>query len=57
MTMPKEIEELDDGLADILWWLRGYMASREDKADPINSHHTECLRKVRVLLQERFAHE
>lgn len=45
-----------DNLADIIWWIKGYMAGARDNCEycPFGQEHVESLRKVRVNLQDEI---
>jgi hypothetical protein len=44
-----------DNLADIIWWIKGYIAGAKDnyEACPFGDEHIESLRKVRANLLEQ----
>ena len=46
----KEAEHIDDNIADIIWWLRGYIARQPECNNDLNSEHIESLRRVRIML-------
>ena len=50
---PKEAEGISENIADIIWWLKGYMAAQSPESNKdIGSHHIEALRRTRVMLSE-----
>ncbi len=52
--MNKDITQTDlDNLADIIWWIKGYMAGAGEAYEdcPFTSDHSESLRKARVALK------
>jgi len=54
--MTEEIKQTDlDNLADIIWWIKGYIAGARDNLEecPFNMDHHESLRKARVLLLQK----
>ena len=45
-----------DNLADIIWWIKGFVAGAEGNWEncPFTSEHEESLRRARVALDERI---
>ena len=46
----------DDNLADIIWWIKGYMASKsiDSEVCDFGAHHIESLKRARNTLQEKW---
>ena len=40
-----------DNLADIIWWIKGYLAANASPC-PFSNGHIESLRKARAILEE-----
>ena len=51
--MTEKIIQTDlDNLADIIWWIKGYIAGAGDLEEcPFGMDHHESLRKARVVLK------
>ena len=52
--MPETITQTDlDKLAEILWWIKGYIAGARDNLEesPFVHSHVESLRRARVILK------
>lgn len=43
-----------DNLADIIWWIKGFIAGAKEayQESPFNDDHIESLRKIRVNWKE-----
>lgn len=56
MLKEKMTQEDLDRLADIIWWIKGYIAGARDNAEdcPFSSAHAESLRRAKVNLQEEI---
>jgi hypothetical protein len=55
----KEADRISENIADIIWWLKGYIARQPDMNNDLNSEHIESLRRVRIMLLDapRIPHE
>jgi len=55
--MKEQVAQIDlDNLADIIWWIKGYIAGARDNYEscPFGEEHIESLRKARVNLQDEL---
>lgn len=46
----KEADRISENIADIIWWIKGYIARQPDMDNDLNSEHIESLRRVRIIL-------
>jgi hypothetical protein len=46
----KEADHISENIADIIWWLKGYIARQPDSHSDLSGEHIESLRRVRILL-------
>lgn len=46
----KEADRISENIADIIWWIKGYIARQPDMDNDLNSEHIESLRRVRIML-------
>ena len=58
--MKEKITQTDlDNLADIIWWIKGYLAGARENFEscPFKEDHIESLRKSRITLMEDLEKE
>ncbi len=46
-------EAIDNAMADVMWWIKGYLARDDDHTSGLDSHHIEALRLARLLIQTK----
>jgi hypothetical protein len=46
----KEADHISENIADVIWWLKGYIARQPDAHNDLNSEHIESLRRARIML-------
>jgi len=59
---PDNLQETHDLLADLLWWLKGFLAALEISDTPIsevgiNNQHFHALREAKLLLLDEIQKE